>query len=143
MRKAEGAFSRVEERLKKAAMLSTQKVKNGKGGLSRDLLRQEIVRLYFWTEDLVNPHDQLFALQAQKEDFDSLAEAGESLLMLIQEEIMNKEDEAEDDLPALEQLIHQQAQSQTSSQSTDSIGGRLPLIIREFGERSVRTKLKA
>ena len=64
-------------------------------------------------------HDQSFDLQGQKEDFDKLAEAGEPLLMLMQEEMMDKEAEAEEGITALEQKRHQLAQSQTTSQSTD------------------------
>ena len=59
-------------------------------------------------------HDQSFALQGQKED-------GETLLMLMQGKKLNKKAEAEEDITVLEQLLHQLVQSQTTSQSTDSI----------------------
>ena len=109
IRRADNALPRVEERLNTAVMISTQKVKKAKGRLSRSLLREENVHRFFGKKTSPIPHKQLLAQEAQKEELDQLAEAGETLLPLMQDEIFSKEAEAEEHISALEQLLHQQS----------------------------------
>ena len=50
-------------------------------------------------------HDQFLAMEAKKDEFEHLAEAGESLLLLVLEELISKDSEEEENISALKELI--------------------------------------
>ena len=67
-------------------------------------------------------HDQFLVMEAKKDEFEHLAEAGESLLQLVLEDLISKDFE-EENISALKELISSKVSHQKK------IGGRLPLRV--------------